>query len=71
MDLTEALKAKDSQLAVLRVLIQEVDMELQKKTKTLEEVQEQNERCDFLYPLYKLYAVKNDIVKAKAFQYFC
>lgn len=44
VDLTEALKAKDSQLAVLRVRIQEVDMELQKKTKTLEEVQEQNER---------------------------
>ena len=42
-DLNEALKAKDSQLAVLRVRIQESDAELQGKTKSLEEVQKQNE----------------------------
>lgn len=43
-DLNEALKAKDSQLAVLRVRIQETDAELQGKTKSLEEIQAQNER---------------------------
>ena len=43
-DLNEALKAKDSQLAVLRVRIQETDAELQGKTKSLEEIQTQNER---------------------------
>lgn len=45
-DLNEALKAKDSQLAVLRVRIQETDAELQGKTKALEETQVQNERFD-------------------------
>jgi len=43
-DLNEALKAKDSQLAVLRVRIQETDAELQGKTKSLEDVQKQNEQ---------------------------
>lgn len=44
VDLNEALKAKDSQLAVLRVRIQETDAELQGKTKSLEDVQKQNEQ---------------------------
>ena len=43
-DLNEALKAKDSQLAVLRVRIQETDAELQGKTKSLEDLQKQNEQ---------------------------
>ena len=43
-DLNEALKAKDSQLAVLRVRIQETDAELQGKTKSMEELQKQNEQ---------------------------
>jgi len=43
-DLNEALRAKDSQLAVLRVRIQEVDAELKSKTDTLEQIQDQNQR---------------------------
>ena len=43
-DLNEALKAKDSQLAVLRVRIQETDAELQGKTKSMEELQKQNQQ---------------------------
>ena len=42
-DLQESLKAKDSQLAVLRVRIQEVDGELKEKVKTLIDVQNHNE----------------------------
>ena len=42
-DLNEALKAKDSQLALLRVHIQEIDVELQEKPKALVELQKQNE----------------------------
>jgi len=43
-DLKEALSAKDSQLAVLRVRIQEVDTELKEKSSLLVEVQMQNEQ---------------------------
>lgn len=43
-DLNEALKAKDSQLALLRVHIQEIDVELQEKPKALVELQKQNEQ---------------------------
>lgn len=43
-DLNEALKAKDSQLAVLRVRIQETDAELEVKKKILIELQDQNEQ---------------------------
>ena len=43
-DLNEALKAKDSQLALLRVHIQEIDVELQEKLKALVELQKQNEQ---------------------------
>ena len=42
-DLNEALKAKDSQLAVLRVRIQDVDAELKGKTDMLSQIQDQNE----------------------------
>jgi len=42
-DTTEALKAKDSQLAVLRVRIHDVDTQLEQRTKLLEEVQAQND----------------------------
>ena len=43
-DLNEALEAKDSQLALLRVHIQEIDVELQEKLKALVELQKQNEQ---------------------------
>lgn len=43
-DFTEALNAKDSQLAVLRVRIQESDQELQNKRKQIEEYQLERER---------------------------
>ena len=46
-DMVEALKAKDSQLAVLRVRIQEVDSELKNKIQTLAAVESQNEKYDF------------------------
>ena len=44
LDLNEALKAKDSQLAVLRVRIQEVDTELKETTNRLEQTHKQNEQ---------------------------
>lgn len=43
-DFTEALTAKDSQLAVLRVRIQESDQELQSKRQQIEEYQLERER---------------------------
>lgn len=43
-DFTEALNAKDSQLAVLRVRVQESDQELQSKRKQIEEYQLERER---------------------------
>lgn len=43
-DLNEALKAKDSQLAVLRVRIQEADGQLKEKTDQLQGIQSQNEQ---------------------------
>ena len=43
-DFTEALNAKDSQLAVLRVRIQESDQELQSKRQQIEEYQLERER---------------------------
>lgn len=43
-DFTEALNAKDSQLAVLRIRIQESDQELQSKRKQIEEYQLERER---------------------------
>lgn len=43
-DFTEALNAKDSQLAVLRVRIQESDQELQNKRKQIEEYQLERKR---------------------------
>lgn len=45
-DFTEALNAKDSQLAVLRVRIQESDQELHSKRQQIEEYQLERERCD-------------------------
>ena len=45
-DLTEALNAKDSQLAVLRVRIQESDQELRSKQQQIEEYQLERERSD-------------------------
>ena len=45
-DLTEALNAKDSQLAVLRVRIQESDQELCSKQQQIEEYQLERERSD-------------------------
>jgi len=45
-DFTEALNAKDSQLAVLRVRIQESDQELQSKRKQIEEYQLERERSE-------------------------
>jgi len=45
-DFTEALNAKDSQLAVLRVRIQESDQELQSKRQQIEEYQLERERSD-------------------------
>ncbi|XP_013084244.2 golgin subfamily A member 5-like isoform X1 [Biomphalaria glabrata] len=44
LDLTEALKAKDAQLAVLRVRLEEADKRLLSKEKTLEEVKLERER---------------------------
>ena len=43
-DYNEALNAKDSQLAVLRVRIQEADQELQNKKEQTNELQLQRER---------------------------
>lgn len=43
-DLDEALKAKDSQLAVLRVRMQEADDELKSKTELLQNLTAENER---------------------------
>lgn len=43
-DFTEALNAKDSQLAVLRIRMQESDQELQSKRKQIEEYQLERER---------------------------
>lgn len=43
-DFTEALNAKDSQLAVLRVRIQESDQELHSKRQQIEEYQLERER---------------------------
>ena len=45
-DFTEALSAKDSQLAVLRVRIQESDQELRSKQQQIEEYQLERERSD-------------------------
>jgi len=45
-DFTEALNAKDSQLAVLRVRIQESDQELNSKRQQIEEYQLERERSD-------------------------
>lgn len=45
-DFTEALNAKDSQLAVLRVRIQESDQELHNKRQQIEEYQLERERSD-------------------------
>ena len=45
-DFTEALNAKDSQLAVLRVRIQESDQELHSKQQQIEEYQLERERSD-------------------------
>lgn len=43
-DYTDALNAKDSQLAVLRVRIQESDQELQNKRQQIEQYQLERER---------------------------
>ena len=48
-DLNEALKAKDSQLAVLRVRMQEADEELKSKTELLRNLTAENERCGFFH----------------------
>lgn len=45
-DFTEALNAKDSQLAVLRVRIQESDQGLQSKRQQIDEYQLERERYD-------------------------
>ena len=45
-DFTEALSAKDSQLAVLRIRIQESDQELQTKRKQIEEYQLERQRSE-------------------------
>ena len=43
-DLNEALKAKDSQLAILRVRMQEADDELKSKGELLQKLTAENER---------------------------
>lgn len=43
-DFTEALNAKDSQLAVLRVRVEETDQELQSTRKQIEEFHLERER---------------------------
>ena len=43
-DMIEALRAKDSQLAVLRVRMQEADEELKSKTESLRNLTAENER---------------------------
>ncbi|KAL3873305.1 hypothetical protein ACJMK2_036441 [Sinanodonta woodiana] len=43
-DLTEALHAKDSQLAVLRIRLEEADREIEKNKKTLQKLQEDRQR---------------------------
>ena len=44
LDLTEALKAKDAQLAVLRVRLDEADRRLVSRERNLEEVRLERER---------------------------
>lgn len=49
-DFTEALNAKDSQLAVLRVRVEETDQELQSTRKQIEEFRLERERsAELLY----------------------
>lgn len=45
-DFTEALNAKDSQLAVLRVRVEETDQELQSTRKQIEEFHLERERSE-------------------------
>ena len=53
-DYSEALNAKDSQLAVLRVRIQEADQEMVKKKEQLNELQLQREKYDpTLYSMHQ------------------
>ena len=47
-DFTEALNAKDSQLAVLRVRVEETDQELQTTRKQIEEFRLERERSAVL-----------------------
>ena len=57
-DLNEALKAKDSQLAVLRVRMQEADDELKTKTELVNKLTSDNER--YVLMSYFTESTKND-----------
>ena len=43
-DLTEALNAKDSQLAVLRIRLEEADRQLNAQDRSLDEIRQERER---------------------------
>ena len=48
-DLNEALQAKDSQLAVLRVRLEETDKELSGAKKSIERLESENQRYKYIY----------------------
>jgi hypothetical protein len=45
MDLQEALKAKDSQLAVLRVRMEEAERDISSRQREVESIQQDRDRC--------------------------
>lgn len=47
-DLTEALSAKDGQLAVLKIRLDEADQMLTSRSAALEEAQKERSRCSFV-----------------------
>lgn len=59
-DLTEAAAAKDSQLAVLKVRLQEADQLLSSRNKALETLQ--NEKSRYSAPIMSLYCWRDQAV---------
>lgn len=52
-DLTETLSAKDGQLAVLKIRLDEADQMLKSRCAALEEAQKEQSRCTFLTTFLK------------------
>lgn len=57
-DTTEALRAKDSQLAVLRVRLEDAEKELQQKLKVMQGLESEKDRC-VKFAMYKLFCLWN------------